>query len=79
MAECSESAGSNRLPLSFSSGRTTGPAAIKVSLFANAISLPAFIAESVGSRPAQPTIPVTTRSALSHEAATLRPSVPATK
>ena len=56
---------------------TTGPAAIKVSLFARARSFPASIAASVGRRPAQPTIPVTTRSALPQAAAVLSPSAPA--
>ena len=78
MAECSESAGSRRLPLFFSSGSTTGPAAIRVSLLARARSFPARIAARVGNRPAQPTIPVTTRSALSQEAATFNPSGPPT-
>ncbi|CAI8251437.1 MAG: Uncharacterised protein [Prochlorococcus marinus str. MIT 9313] len=77
MAECSESAGSSLLPLRFNSGSTTGAAAIRVSLLARARSLPALIAASVGSSPAQPTMPLTTRSALSHEAATLSPSGPA--
>ena len=73
IAECSESAGNNLLPLFFKAGITTGPAAIRVSLFARARSFPASIAESVGKRPAQPTIPVTTRSALSQAAAVLSP------
>ena len=63
MAECSESAGSSLIPCFSMRGRTTGAPAIKVSLFAKAISLPASIAAIVGSNPAQPTIPVTTVSA----------------
>ena len=78
MAECSESAGSRREPLFSSSGSTTGPAAIKVSLLARARSLPARTAARVGRRPAQPTIPVTTRSAVGQAAAVQRPSVPPT-
>ena len=76
MAECSESAGSSRLPLRSSSGKTTGPAAISVSLLARARSLPARIAARVGSRPAQPTMPVTTSSALDQAATSQIPSRP---
>ena len=76
MAECSESAGSSREPERASSGSTTGPAAIRVSLLARARSLPARIAARVGSRPAQPTMPVTTKSAVGQAAATQRPSGP---
>ena len=42
------------------SGRMTGPPAMRVSLLASAMRLPSLMASMVGSRPAQPTIPVTT-------------------
>ena len=52
LAECSESAGSSFTPCFFAKGRTTGPPAIKVSLLARAMSLPASIAAMVGNNPA---------------------------
>ena len=52
--ECSESAGRMLTPCSRASGSTYGPPAISVSLFARQMSLPAFMAATVGCRPAQP-------------------------
>ena len=51
-----------------------GPPAMSVSLFASAMSLPALIASTVGSSPAQPTMPVTTTSASGRAAAAAGPS-----
>ena len=45
-------------------------------MLASAIFFPALIADIVGIKPAQPTIPVTTVSALSHAATALIPSFP---
>ena len=78
MAECSESAGVMAVPCLARSGRIAGPPAISVSLFANAISLPASIAATVGARPAVPTTPVTTTSAPCAVAHALPASAPAT-
>ena len=44
-------------------GTIAGPPEIKVSLFAKAIVFLALMASTVGTRPAQPTMPVTTTSA----------------
>jgi len=62
IAECSGQLSSSFLHVSQPGVRQLVPT-IKVSLFAKAISLPASIAAMVGSKPAQPTIPVTTVSA----------------
>ena len=48
---CSESAGSILTLCFASNGTTTGPPAIRVSLLARAISLPALMAATVGSKP----------------------------
>ena len=63
MALCSLSAGVMAVPCFFSNGRMAGPPAIRVSLFARAMSLPASMAATVGGSPAVPTTPVTTTSA----------------
>eukprot|EP00614_Pseudopedinella_elastica_P038414 CAMPEP_0181270916 /NCGR_PEP_ID=MMETSP1097-20121128/7080_1 /TAXON_ID=35684 /ORGANISM="Pseudopedinella elastica, Strain CCMP716" /LENGTH=56 /DNA_ID=CAMNT_0023371225 /DNA_START=8 /DNA_END=174 /DNA_ORIENTATION=- len=55
----------------------TGPPAMRVSLLASAILLPFLIASMVGSKPAQPTMPVTTTFASSSVATALTPSAPA--
>mmetsp|Transcript_21499 Transcript_21499/g.43545 ORF Transcript_21499/g.43545 Transcript_21499/m.43545 type:complete len:262 (-) Transcript_21499:120-905(-) len=78
MAECSESAGVILAPYWSSSGRITGPPAISVSLFASAIVRPSLMASMVGSRPAQPTTPVTTVSAPGATATAVCPSEPTT-
>mmetsp|Transcript_28994 Transcript_28994/g.47873 ORF Transcript_28994/g.47873 Transcript_28994/m.47873 type:complete len:235 (+) Transcript_28994:417-1121(+) len=65
MALCSESAGNMLTPYFSTSGRITGPPLIRVSLLARAMSLPSLIASIVGLRPAAPTMPVTTVSAVS--------------
>ena len=57
MAECSESAGIMSTPYSLRSGSTAGPPAMRVSLFASAMVFFFLIASTVGSNPAQPTIP----------------------
>mmetsp|Transcript_46879 Transcript_46879/g.135082 ORF Transcript_46879/g.135082 Transcript_46879/m.135082 type:complete len:217 (-) Transcript_46879:324-974(-) len=76
MALCSLSAGSMLMPCSLTRGLITGPPLIKVSLFAKAISFFNLIASIVGFRPAAPTIPVTTVSALSMVEAARIPSSP---
>lgn len=48
IAECSESAGKILTPYFLARGSTNGPPAIKVSLFARAMSFPASIAATVG-------------------------------
>ena len=55
---------------------TSSPAHTSVSLFASAMSLPASIAASVGSRPTMPTTAVTTISAPLSAAQAVRPSMP---
>lgn len=57
IAECSESAGIMSTPCFLSRGSTAGPPAIRVSLLARAMVLLFLIASTVGSSPAQPTIP----------------------
>mmetsp|Transcript_20471 Transcript_20471/g.30325 ORF Transcript_20471/g.30325 Transcript_20471/m.30325 type:complete len:213 (-) Transcript_20471:206-844(-) len=76
MAECSESAASMLTPYFSIKGKITGPPLISVSLFAKAISFLSLMASMVGSRPAAPTIPVTTVSAESTVAAARIPSSP---
>mmetsp|Transcript_2138 Transcript_2138/g.4924 ORF Transcript_2138/g.4924 Transcript_2138/m.4924 type:complete len:278 (-) Transcript_2138:96-929(-) len=78
IAECSESAGVILTPNSLSSGRITGPPLMRVSLFASAMSFPALIASTVGRRPAQPTMPVTTTSASPYLATSAMPDSPNT-
>lgn len=62
MAECSESAGRMCTPCFLASGSTKGPPAMRVSLLARQMSLPASMAATVGRSPAHPTMPVTTAS-----------------
>lgn len=57
IALCSESAGSILTLYVFNRGTTTGPPAMRVSLLASAMSLPALMAATVGNKPAHPTIP----------------------
>mmetsp|Transcript_32753 Transcript_32753/g.64896 ORF Transcript_32753/g.64896 Transcript_32753/m.64896 type:complete len:326 (-) Transcript_32753:120-1097(-) len=76
IALCSLSAGSMLTPCFSTSGSITGPPLISVSLLASAMSLPSLIASMVGSRPAAPTIPVTTVSAPAAVAAATVPSSP---
>src|SRR6185369_14162687 len=52
------------------------PAVTRVSLFARAISFPAFIAAAVGTNPAAPTMAATTMSVSVRVAAATRPSTP---
>src|SRR5262245_35896590 len=65
MAECSESTGMISPPPAPRAWATTGPAAIRLSLFASASRLPAPSAESVAGSPAKPTTAFSTTSASS--------------
>mmetsp|Transcript_6701 Transcript_6701/g.19622 ORF Transcript_6701/g.19622 Transcript_6701/m.19622 type:complete len:233 (-) Transcript_6701:318-1016(-) len=76
-ALCSLSAGRMWIPCSLARGRTKGPPAIRVSLFARQMSLPALIAATVGWRPAHPTMPVTVASTEGKAATSHIPSTPA--
>ena len=76
IAECSESTGRILTPFSRAARITSSPAHTSVSLFASAMSLPASIAASVGSRPTMPTTAVTTISAPLSAAQAVRPSMP---
>lgn len=62
MAECSESAGRILILCFFARGRTYGPPAINVSLFARAISFPASIAATVGCSPQNPPLRIAKRT-----------------
>ena len=62
MAECSESTGRIGTLCSTAKAVISSPATTSVSLFANAIALPALIAAIVGFSPAYPTIAVSTIS-----------------
>mmetsp|Transcript_210 Transcript_210/g.921 ORF Transcript_210/g.921 Transcript_210/m.921 type:complete len:232 (-) Transcript_210:136-831(-) len=75
-AECSLSAGRILTPCFWMSGTMWGPPAISVSLFASAMSLPALMASTVGCRPAQPTMPVTTVLHSEWRATSMAPSSP---
>ena len=76
IAECSESTGRILTPFSRAARMTSSPAHTSVSLLASAMSLPASIAASVGSRPTMPTTAVTTISAPLSAAQAVRPSMP---
>mmetsp|Transcript_7769 Transcript_7769/g.19276 ORF Transcript_7769/g.19276 Transcript_7769/m.19276 type:complete len:230 (+) Transcript_7769:969-1658(+) len=76
MAECSESAGRMLTPYSRARGSTKGPPAMSVSLLARQMSFLALMAATVGSRPAHPTMPVTTASASLWRATSTAPSSP---
>mmetsp|Transcript_1093 Transcript_1093/g.3085 ORF Transcript_1093/g.3085 Transcript_1093/m.3085 type:complete len:224 (-) Transcript_1093:89-760(-) len=78
IAECSESAAVILAPYFSRSGRMMGPPAMSVSLLARAMVRPSLMASIVGSRPAQPTTPVTTVSAPSATATAVWPSGPVT-
>mmetsp|Transcript_20090 Transcript_20090/g.64698 ORF Transcript_20090/g.64698 Transcript_20090/m.64698 type:complete len:259 (+) Transcript_20090:960-1736(+) len=78
IAECSESAGVIETPYSSTSGKIAGPPAMRVSLLAKAMSFPASIASTVGSKPAHPTTPVTITSASPHVAHAAAASFPYT-
>ena len=78
MAECSESTGRMDTPFSFAKGIMMWPAVTNVSLFARAMSFPASMAAMVGRMPIIPTTAVTTISADSSVAASIRPSMPLT-
>lgn len=66
------------MPCSLAKGKTKGPPAMRVSLFARQMSLPALMAATVGWSPAQPTIPVTVASTEGKAATSHMPSTPAT-
>ena len=68
-AQCSLSTGISSAPGVARNGCTTGPAAIKLSLFASASRFPAVSVATVTGRPAKPTTPFTTTSAGSTRAA----------
>src|SRR6056297_78868 len=68
-AQCSLSTGTSSAPGRARSGCTTGPAAIRLSLFASASRLPARNVSIVIASPANPTTPFTTTSAPSTTAA----------
>mmetsp|Transcript_72584 Transcript_72584/g.146089 ORF Transcript_72584/g.146089 Transcript_72584/m.146089 type:complete len:260 (+) Transcript_72584:814-1593(+) len=76
MALCSLSAGVMVTPYFSSKGKITGPPAMRVSLLAKAMRLPFLMASMVGSKPAHPTIPVTTTLASSSVATMFTPSAP---
>eukprot|EP00963_Diacronema_lutheri_P010069 scaffold950_cov360-Pavlova_lutheri.AAC.36 len=76
MAECSLSAGRILTSCSAAKGRTAGPPAMRVSLFAKQMSFPFRMAATVGRRPAHPTIPVTTACASACSATATAPSIP---
>ena len=78
MALCSLSAGTILILCSATRGLITGPPEISVSLLARAMSFLALMAAIVGSKPADPTIPVTTMSQLGRVAHATRPSAPCT-
>src|SRR5262249_25854181 len=63
IAECSESTGTISPPPATRAFATTGPAAMRLSLFASASRLPAVSAASVAGRPAKPTTAFSTTSA----------------
>lgn len=63
IAECSESAGMTLTPYFFNRGTIAGPPEMRVSLLAKAMVFFFLMASTVGSKPAQPTMPVTTTSA----------------
>lgn len=56
LTECSESAGKMWTPCFLASGSTWGPPAMRVSLLARQMSLPALIAATVGCSPAHPAV-----------------------
>ncbi len=56
IAECSESTGITTPPASLAVRSSEGPAQTRLSLLARAITAPALAAESVGARPAKPTM-----------------------
>ena len=76
IALCSLSTGRIRTCFSFASDIMICPAVTRVSLFASAISFPAFIAAIVGRIPIIPTTAVTTISAPSSVATARSPSMP---
>lgn len=76
IAECSESTGITPPPASLAVASSAGPAQIRLSLLASAITEPVRAAASVGARPADPTIADITQSAPS-AAASLIAAAPA--
>ena len=78
MALCSLSTGRIFTPTSFASGMMMCPAVTRVSLFASAMSFPAFMAAMVGRMPIIPTMAVTRISASGCTATSNRPSMPLT-
>src|SRR5947209_8195690 len=75
IALCSLSMGTSRPPCA-SCAEMIGPAMINVSLLASATSFPARRAASVGTRPAAPDVPTTTRSTSGRETISERPPGP---
>ena len=78
IALCSLSTGRRRTPFAFTSGMIRCPAVTRVSLFARAMSFPAWIAAIVGRIPIIPTTAVTRISYPSITAISIRPSIPLT-
>mmetsp|Transcript_2009 Transcript_2009/g.7569 ORF Transcript_2009/g.7569 Transcript_2009/m.7569 type:complete len:253 (+) Transcript_2009:1721-2479(+) len=76
MALCSESAGRILTPCFTARGTMAGPPAMRVSLLARQMFLPASMAATVGGRPAQPTMPVTVESTSGCLATSTMPSGP---
>ena len=76
IALCSESTGRSFTPASFTAGMMRWPAVTSVSLFASAMSLPAWIAASVGRMPIMPTTLFKTMSASGSCTSSRRPSMP---
>ena len=65
-AQCSESTGTSSAPSTSRNGCTTGPAAIRLSLLASPSRHPFDSVAMVTGRPAKPTTPLITTSAMSH-------------
>ncbi len=76
-AECSESTGISWAPVASASGITRSPPTTSDSLLASATSMPSVSATTVGPRPAEPTIALSTRSASDSATSRTSPSGPA--
>src|SRR4051794_23465598 len=76
-AECSESTGMSCAPVASASGITRAPPTTSDSLLASATSMPSVSATTVGPRPAEPTIALSTRSAPDSATSRTSPSGPA--
>ena len=72
-AECSESTGMIAAPVASESCVTNSPPTTSDSLLASARSMPSPSAATVGTRPAEPTIPLSTRS---QPASVMRETIP---